>query len=137
MEQTAIDESLENNSMRSCCQVCGTMCLTYTACTDCSFECFFCDNCLQHNQEVLKGHSLLGHTLMPKMVPCTPKYKNNRCDRHGEQLRYYCENCKKQICPDCLLDPNCKWHNVMKMDVFLLKKKVCNIFILIILRLGK
>ncbi|KAI5646943.1 b-box zinc finger domain-containing protein [Phthorimaea operculella] len=92
------------------CMECHIM--TTKMCQECTtILCDACFNKSHKNFVIFKNHVL--KNIEPVTVP-------NKCKLHkGKSLDYYCEDCHKSICMDCLMvggDKSCKNHNVVSMQ---------------------
>ena len=94
-------------------------------CSDCNF--FLCEECVEAHRKWrnFSGHEIkeLGNFNSTDMQVYA--WKANVCNKHKDELRFYCEKCKICICRDCTIlehrgDRN---HNIISLEQGLENKK--------------
>lgn len=101
---------LKNETPKGQCLECQAN--TTKMCQQCTT--ILCDNCFNKSHKnfiIFKNHEL---------KPIDISKQSNYCNNHKEKsLDYYCHDCKKAICIDCLMiggEKSCKNHNVVPKE---------------------
>ena len=104
-KEASIKKKIHDKEAKSCdkCSVDDDSGLAVVFCCDCGQ--FLCDHCKQsHKRQAKKAdHKLIDLDTKKEFEMPTIKHQAIYCVRHsGQELIYYCNDCDKLVCPNCL-----------------------------------